>query len=463
MAKFERILSFFPWFYRATDGTKLLYNVVNRLAQPLEEADTHLFRIQRSHRLNVAEHVEDIILLAACLNLAAYDFEDILRDPGLDYHEKMALMRQRVQRIAGVHLQGPGTPPAVMESAAIYLNADIVPGKKNDPLIKHVDKEGYSHKAVIEFSHVPGKPREQIYLHENPLRRKKIELTERYPMNSWAIKNENVMESPVRLVVKGLGERTVLPCIFCPQTGEGILFNGVVPEGKTLIIDEANGAMLDRQPVDDWLTYFRGGIFDFSKVSGNEANFVEEQGGILRPFDGNLENIVSLPFREKKPVPRAPIGGSEWYYKAEEGVYDGNEYDFSLYAMNHEPIGEYEGNYGFDECIFDHPASAVVGMAWDERIPCAFKLVLPRAVPNIEASDGDGESSEKQPVIDVSRIGNILPRFKAAGIQCFVDMAKDGWILGTGVIRDPGAVEGEGVTLHATRLYGQKTDQLVEI
>jgi hypothetical protein len=458
MAKFERILRFFPAFYRAADSGKLLYQVVNRLAQPLEEADTHLFRIQRSHRLLVAGHVEDIILLAASLNLGAYHFEDLLQAPDLDYSLKLALMRQRVQRIAGVHLEGLGTPRAVLECAAVFLDAAMVP--ENDRLIKHVDKDGYSHKAAVEFSHVKGKPREYIYLHENPLRRKKVELAERYPMNTWVVENKNVTPSPVRVVIKGVGERTVLPGIFCPQTGEGILFNGIVPDGKTLIIDESSGALLDRQPVDEWLIYYKGGLFDFSKIGGSDSTFVEEENGSSPPFAGNLEGLQSRPYQRKKTVPEAPPGSSHWYFKTAGGVYDGNEYDFSLYAANHEPIGRYDGNYGFDECIFDQPAGAVVGMAWDERIPCAFKLSLPANVPAITPHNDEGE---KQPVNYTGRIGNILPRFKAAGVRCFVDKAKDAWVVGTGVIRDPAAAGGEGVTLHATRLYGRKTDQLVEI
>ncbi len=468
MARSDRILSFFPAFYRATDRTKLLYEVVRWLARPLEEADTQLFRIQRAHRIKVAEHAEDIIRLAATLNLTAFHFEDILTDRTLEYGQKLDLMRERVQRIARVHLTGLGTPGAVMESVAIFLNATLIPERPGDPLIKHVDGEWYAHKAVIEFPHLPEKPRERIYLYENPFCRKKVEPVERWPLNMWAIENKNVEVSPIKLVLQGIGDRTVLPGIFCPTTEEGILFNGIIPNGKTLVIDESHGALLDNRSVDRWLVYFKGGNFNFGRWNG--VDFVQEQVDSVDPFDGNLENLVSDPFQNKKPPLTVPLGRSEWYFKVAEGTYEGSIYDFSVYVTNPEPIGIYDGDFHFDACVFDFPASGILGMAWDERIPCSFKLVLPANIPQKQSQTSKStpdmiqKDEGKEPAMNpVSRIGSILPRFKAAGIRAFVDTATDTWILGESILRDPTITEGEGVEIHATRLQNQKADAFVPL
>ncbi len=72
MAKYTRILSLFPSIYGARDKSKLLRIVAQALAAPLEEADTLLFRIQRAHRVNVAEQADDIVKLAATLNLTPW-------------------------------------------------------------------------------------------------------------------------------------------------------------------------------------------------------------------------------------------------------------------------------------------------------------------------------------------------------------------------------------------------------
>lgn len=547
MPKTDRILNYFPWYYRATDHTKLLCEVVRLLAQPFEEADTHLFRIQRSHRLKVAEHEKDIMRLAAVLNLTEFHFEDILTDETLDYNQKLDMMRERIQRIARVHMIGLGTPWTVMEAAAIFLNATIVPDRPGDPMIKHIDENSFSHKAVIEFKNLPqflfslesefdpaniispglreafqnhgillsedttvlmGNkvdtwllddqknrrkyllekdnnklnvsliPRDRIYLHENPVHRKKVDLKERWQMNSWTIENESSDASQIKLVIQGVGEHTVLPCIFCPDTEEGVIFNGIVPDGKMLVIDEVNGALLDNYPVDEWVVYFKGGIFDFSNV--NETSFGEEQGDSLIPFDGDFEKIVAPPFRRRKTVPTAPVGRSEWRFKVAEGVYDGNDFDFSVYATNLDeenpdprnplPIGIYDHDFNFDNCVFDFPARGIVGMAWDERIPCSFKLLLPPNVPGRqsqnaepETTSSEGGNGEAKPINYVGWIGNILPRFKAAGVRAFVDTSKDAWILGESVIRNADASDGEGVGLYATRLLNPMTDIFVPL
>ncbi len=457
MAKSDRILDFFPAFFRAADSTKLLAEVTRALAQPLEEVDTHLFRIQRAHRIKVAEHADDVIRLAAALNLTAFHFEDILTDKGLDYEQKLDLMRERAERIARLHLQGLGTPWAVMEGAAIFLNATIVADGPGEPPVKHLD--AFSHYATVEFAHLPDKPRERIYLHENPLRRNKVEPAERWQLNSWAVENRNVEVSPLRLVIKGVSDHTALPSVFCPDAREGLLFNGVIPEGKTLVIDRVNGALLDDQPVDEWLVYFKGGVFDFASWDGDD--FVTEHGQAATPFDGDLEKVASRPFRKRVPVPPAPIGKSQWYFKVAEGLYDGADYDYSVFATHPDPIGGYDGDFNFDGCVFDYPAAGVVGMAWDERIPCSFKLLAPSSLPGPKG--GEEAQTEGAPANHLSRLSAVLPQFKAAGIRAYVDAAKDAWILGESVIRSAAVAEGEGAQFHATRLRNQNADILAPL
>lgn len=443
MAKAERILEFFPSYCGATDNTKLLHEVTRMLAAPAEEADTHLLRIQRAHRIKVAEHAQDITMLAGALNLTAFYFEDILNDKDLAYDQKLNLMRERVRRIARVHLTGLGTPVALLETAAILLNANIVRENPDAPLITHIDEDGFSHRATIEFSHLPDKPREQIFLYENPIRRKKVEPAERWQLNSWIVENVSPAPAPLRLLIEGVSDHTVMPSVFCPETGEGIVFNGFIPDGKQLVVDQFNGATLDNHPVDDWVIYFKGGIYDF-----NNSDFVQPETRELQPLDAtNEEDFISAAFHQNVKTPAAPAGRSEWRFKVTEGVCDGTLYDFSAFAMPTEPVGIYDNDFNFDACVFDYDGGAIVGLAWDERIPCSFKLALPANVPANQ----------------VSRIGSILPRFKPAGIRAFVDNSKPAWILGKSTIRDESATDGEGVSVHAAMLRTHGTEMLAPL
>ncbi len=459
MARAERILGFFPAVYGAAERGKLLHEVVRRLAAPVEEAETHLFRIQRAHRLRVAEQAEDIVRLAAALDLGAFHFEDILSDGALAYDLKLRLMRQRVERVARIHLEGLGTPRAVIEGAAAFLDAAVVAEGQGEAPIKHLDRQGFSHRAVIEIGHLRGRPRARLELHESPLRRRKLEPAPRWAPTTWQVENPSIAAAPSRWLVRGVGERTVLPALYCRETGEGLFYNGAVPGGETLVVDAVGGASLEGRPVDDAVVYFTGGAYDLGPFGG--ADFVRQQGTAGEPLIDPEDAAVS-PLRSRKPVPEVPLGSSRWHFKVNEGVCDGDRYDAAVYGTPRQPIGLYDGDVVFDGCVFDFPASAESGMAWDERTACAFKLLLPHHLPR-PSPEEEAETAGEVPGRrnDVSRIGEVMARFRAAGVRSYVDRARDAWILGQGVLRDRDAAGGEGATHHTTRIRHRRADLLI--
>jgi hypothetical protein len=455
MPKADRVLGYFPSFYRALDANSLFREVVSTLSQPLESADTLLFRIQRAHRLNVAEYAADIIRLAGILNLDSLHFEDLLSDKSLANDKKLELMRQRIIRIARLHLQGLGTPWAAAEAAAIFLNANIVPERTGDPLLKPVDPEGFSHKATLEFFNVPNMPREPLYLHEFPLRRNKLDPAEHWPLDSWQITNSSPDTVPVRILIQGVQDRTVRPSVFCPASQQGIVFNGIIPDGKTLVIDALQGALLDKDPVDDWLICFQGAIADFSREG--QSSFVLEEAEPIKPFDGDSARIGDSSTAHRH-VPVAVPGPSEWRFKVADAVYDAADFDFCAMSVPSDPIGVWDGDFQFDHSVFSYPSSGITGMAWDERVSCSFKLLLPSHVPVANPPAAGPSTTEAPSQGPVTRISALIPRFKAAGIQAFVDTAKDAWILGSSLLRDPSAQKGEGIEFHSTRVINSRTE-----
>ena len=463
MAKADRILGLLPSFFRAADPNTLFREVVTALSAPIEEADTLLFRIQRAHRVNVAEDAGDVARLAGLLDLDAQHFEDIHDDPALAYSERLDLMRARIRRIARLHLVGLGTPWAVLEAAAIFLNAEIVPERPGEPLVKHVDPHGYSHKAMLAFPRVPEAPREPLYLHESPLRRQKVDVAERWPLDAWEITNQTPELSPVRIVIRGIGDRTVRPSVFCPATQAGVVFNGVVPDGQTLVIDTYDGATLDKDPVDEWVIGFRGVIADFSREG---QPWAVDDRVTTGPYDGRAGRTSDQPGRGGA-VPPAPAGHSEWRFKVADGLYDGADFDYCALATPVETIGVWDEDFNFDECVFAYPASGAVGMAWDERVTCSFKLLVPGHVPSPPPAAAPGAAAPPAanppaPSTNaVARIAGVMPRFKAAGILALVDTSRDAWILGASVIRAGDASDGEGVDFHATRLVNPRTELFV--
>jgi hypothetical protein len=454
MAKYNRILALFPSVYNAREKNKLLRSVVQALAAPLEEADTLLFRIQRAHRINVAEQSDDVVKLGATLNLSPLDFEDLLQDDSFSEAARLDFLRSRIKRIAQLHLKGLGTPWAMLEATAIYLNATIVAEQPGDPLIKPQDAAGYSHKAVLQFDGADGKPREPAYLHEGLLQRHKVDPALRYPLTPWTAENDSIEPAPVRFVIQGVEDRTVMPSIFCAETQEGVIFNGTIPDAQTLVIDAAEGATLDGDPVDEWVTYFRGGLTDFSSYGG--ANYSTGQETTESPFEGDLTALEAPPYQAHRPAPVAQLGSSTWYFNVAHGVYDGAVWDSAVTEIPLLPIGTCDGDFVYDKSVYVFDPSGVAGMAWDERVTCAFKLLLPARIPTIGKP-----AAGAQAINYVGRVGTVLPRFKAAGVRAFVDRAPDAWILGESVIRDAAATSGEGIEFHSVIVRNQTMELLV--
>jgi hypothetical protein len=243
--------------------------------------------------------------------------------------------------------------------------------------------------------------------------------------------------------MEGLGDRTVLPTIFCPATGESVRFEGLVPDGAALVLSPTHGATLAGHRVDDWISTARGGHCDFS--AWDDARWVVESPAARTQFDGDLEHMAVPAAQARKPTPSAPPGVSEWVFMVAEGAFDTSEADFAVFATPREPIGVWDGDPSFDASVYDFPASARTSMTWNERVPCAFKLLLPAAVP---ASRADGSVQWRAP--DVGRLASVISRFRAAGVRAFVDTAPDAWILGDGIIRAASAADGEGVTVNTT-------------
>ena len=474
MAKSSRILGLLPSIM-ATQPTSMLANVVAALAQPLEEADTLLFRIQRAHRIKVATQAEDVVLLANALNLQQQHFDDLLNAAGVTYDRTLAAMKRRIERVARLHLIGLGTPWAVVEAAAIMLDADLATRHPGESRLRRLDAAGYSYVAELDFGEDRLSRRGRIYLHENPLRPRSVAAADRYPLDAWLVAAGNVESAPSRIVIQGLGDRAVLPTVFCPATGEGITFYGVVPDGARLTIDAEDGARLDGRPVDGWVSYERGARSDFSRYGAD--TYVLEEDGPRPPFDGDLSRLFTPPYRQVKQVPQIPPGTTEWCFGVAQGIWDHSDADYAVYYPPDEPRGAYDQDPGFDDSIFDFSPSATVSMTWRERMPCAFKLLVPGQLPGFVSSapaagaPAPAEVAAPAPPAaapagtptDLGRIAAFVARCKAAGVRAFVDVARAEWILGESVLRPADASSGPGVDVAAAVVRLEGDDLLVPI
>jgi hypothetical protein len=454
MGKAAAVIEVLPSVYGADDPHKLVAEVVRSLAVPLEAADGELYDIQRAHRLQVAPTPRDVVHLAAALDLDQFHFEDLLTAP-VDRGLRLEIMRDRVRRVAALHLDGLGTPWAVVAAATLFLAGRLVAEEEGGPLLRQLDDAGLSHIGTIEFEHAEGRPRESIVLHENPFRRLKVDPAPRWPGDGWPAENGDPEVGPLRIAIRGVHDRTVLPTVFSPDLPGGIVFNGVVPHGETLVIDADDGATLGDRDVTPWLLVYRGGMFDY--VDDGAASAIED-GETREPFLGGDTEDAPTWRRRRPKLPRLPLGRSDWHFTVNVGTYDGDDFDAAVFLPPEFPVGTYDQDPPLDQSVYDLPPSADVGMAWDERIPCAFKLLLPDRIPPPRPAH---EGAVGPPVDHAGRVATILPRFRAAGITAYTDTTAGGWVLGRSVLRDTTAGDGAGIDFHSARLVDRRDEVLV--
>ncbi len=461
MPKSSRILRLFPSIL-AGERVSLLGSVVAALAAPLEEADTLLFRIQRAHRVKVAELAGDLIQLARALNLQEQHFADLLTAEELPYGATLGAVRRRIERVARLHLSGLGTPWAIVEAAAIMLDAELVRDTPNASGLRRLDAAGYSYVATADLGASRASRTTRIYLHENPLRPRTVPAADRYPLDEWLVSGENVEPAPARITIVGIGDRAVLPTVFSPSTGEGIRFYGVIPAGSRLTIDAEDGARLDGMPIDDWVSFDVGGRDDFARYDVDP--YIVEHDGPRDPYDARSTRLFTPPYRRVKPVPQVPPGPTEWRFGVAEGVYESSSADFCVYALPNEPRAIFDEGPGCDQAVFDFSPSASVSMLWHERMPCAFKLLVPKDIPARMPAQSEAAAKEQgSQAVDLEPVAAFVARCKAAGVRAFVDTARSQWVLGESVVRPADASSGTGIETTATILRLDGADLLIPI
>jgi hypothetical protein len=178
-----------------------------------------------------------------------------------------------------------------------------------------------------------------------------------------------------------------------------------------------------------------------------------------------------------KPVPQIPPGATEWRFTVAQGIYDHSDADFAVYAIPDEPRAVYDQDPGFDHAVFDFDPSATVSMTWRERMPCAFKLLVPAQLPGYLSDTATeppavGSAASTVPVspppspstpTDLGRIAAFVARCKAAGVRAFVDASRPEWILGESILRASDASTGSGIDAAPTLLRLEGGDLLVPI
>lgn len=452
-----KILSRFPAFMRTGNPSKVLGEIAFALGNDLNEAERLMGRIQRAHRLAVADEERDVLGLATLLGLQGADFVILRRfwehgfivapEPhpadAQDREEQLYAaylteLKESVQRTVRLMREGCGTIWALLEGTAILLNADTLPlaGRMQHPDQNSVPHGGFIHRTRIKYSVMKdGKPALQegyLYLVENPLTGKSTEDKERRQRETFHVERRGLFNVPTAVQVTGVAGRTVLPMIINHTNHQGVGFLGALEDGQKLVFATDGRAYLDGVNVTGNCYAFRGALADDTPFDGvlHRHQFCE----VIPPgaMDRNFPRAALVPATALKS-PMLPLGGSDWRFSVQEGAYDASGFDRTVFSLPDDP----------DE-LAALPASGKVQLLWRENEPFAATVLIPADLKSLEgALLNTGEE-----LLTLLRAG--LEKFRAAGIRVNVDYFDDKWVLDESILKDLSADAGEGVDFEGT-------------
>jgi hypothetical protein len=307
-----KILQRFPSFMRAPAPDKVLAAVAAALGHDLDEAERQATRIQRAHRLGVADEATDVLRLAALLDLRSADFfllaslsgrgyfagqvtaeagdvplEDHVREERA-YGRYVDELRDSVGRVADVLMEGAGTIWALLEGTAVLLDADRL-GADGTPdpsarLIEHLDAGlphgGFVHRIQVRFHALQDDRTVELdgplYLVENPIVERSTDDAPRRQDEGFTVTRGGFFDGPVSVQVTGTGARTVHPRVVDETTHHGFGWNGVLTDGQKLVLTTDGHVLVDGADVTADAYAFdgalvAGGPFPGSSIEGDGA------------------------------------------------------------------------------------------------------------------------------------------------------------------------------------------------
>ncbi|NOZ30063.1 MAG: hypothetical protein GXP39_18690, partial [Chloroflexi bacterium] len=360
MAKRDAILSRFPDFMEARDPQKLLYRVVEVLAEPYERLDRQLVEVMWAHWVNRALDVRDLERIAALYGISRFDGEPRER------------FRQRLKALVRIYLEGMATPAAVLQVAAATLGLDIW-DRDGQPRLIPGTTPGITLARAADRT-------EPLMLVETPW--KPVEPPPAVCVNGQRLGLHQDDFEPVipTIVVIGIEDRTVEPVIANLTNGQVIGYLGTVPDGQRLVIAPDGTARLEGRDVSDRLFSMRGGFYDRDAFDRDRTRFV-----LRRPrgaFD--LAGVGHPDYRfATRPTqvesPHLPRGDSDWHVTATIGRFGRTAYGRCVWDAP-DPARFRQGSFdgtAWDASIFQLEPSLSVQFRWLERERATFEVRVP--------------------------------------------------------------------------------------
>jgi hypothetical protein len=277
---------------------------------------------------------------------------------------------------------------------------------------------------------------EIIGMEENPVRREESPDTPRTHGELFPIYRRGFGRSLLQIHVTGIGNRSIGPMLVNRDEGRGIGYAGAVPDGETLIFDEAGHVTLGGVDVTANAFAWQGACFasdDDDPAAPHDFVFagpgapVERSAvfAVATPFDALDGAFVFPSSGDPLPVPGVGVGKTRFAFFVQEAHFSGADETPSVPVPI--PISPRTHVGFFDGSVFAPPyeseqtPAAKVSLSWLEHEAYALRILLPG---RFSLFDEPGQA----PLSELVR--RALERHRPAGVEVRVEYVDDHWILG---------------------------------
>ena len=400
------------------------------------------------------------------------------------YAPRLDEYRTRISQFAGLHQHGNGTPTVLLEATAGHLGlrtvGEVLTSKDR---FWHIVEclDGMRLTQPNEPSGDPDNPTPEstvveplsdwLAVEDNPFRTHDIEPVDATHGDRFLISRSGWEERPVTARVIGIGERAHRPMIVNVDSGVGVGYSGVVPDGAELRFEAVGIATLDGEVVTRDCYGFSGAVFadrdashvlDFVWADEADPSAIGDRAATWstpEPYTDAFSRTASYPHDAGLlTAPTLGIGDTRWAFFVGVGHFGTEDEEATkLHALPR------FGSGVWDDAVF-HPEktdgtmdpSAQVGFSWDQHEAFAARVWLPRRFAELDGAVG-ADGVERISVAE--RVRLLLDRYRAAGVHIYVRYADERWILGEGVLQDVLTSEGLGVVVGGTGLWNDEVEQ----
>lgn len=377
MTSLDRMQDLLPLPYSVA-GDALITALLNDWALEIESFEEDIDRLRRSTWVETAYRDSDLDKLAALV--------DVRRFPG----EPSTLFRKRLLALVRARLSGTIGRNDILSFAVEYikgveevLKAKLVHRKKNEDIAE--DKKDLGGRVtMVEF---PERTRFSRTLADRAGR-----VAHLY---RWTEENRGLDEAPVTFLVHGaMGGATTMPALINLTTRSLYGWRGVVPAGRTLVMDDKGKATLDGRDATERL-------FTAPIVFGQP---------LALPAPGAPQH--------RQVMQR---GFNDWMF-ATIGFYDERGYDHVHFLIEDPEMTEGVFDESrFDRALFPGGTIGTVQMSWIEKEAASFEVHVPRTVvmePRTIVDDFIRAGATRPPHEEVAEdLGATIQQLRAAGVK----------------------------------------------